>query len=56
MMQPKCCLCGESIKANEHYFIFKGGRSVCVKCKGSIKHEDNRGGVVRNTNVNDSDG
>lgn len=48
MNRPKCCLCGEEIKLNEHYFIFRGGRSVCKKCKERVKHEDNNGGVVLN--------
>ena len=54
MMQPMWCMCGARIKANEHYFIFRGGRSVCIRCKRNIKHiKNNHGGVICNR-VNDN--
>lgn len=37
MMQPVCCLCGEKIKANEHYFIIRS-RTVCRECNLKINH------------------
>lgn len=50
MMQPVCCLCGEKIKSNEHYFIFRSGRSVCKKCgKRYAENKNSLAGVVRNT-------
>jgi hypothetical protein len=56
MMQPACCLCGEKIKANEHYFIFHGGRSVCMKCGRRIRHDkNNRSGIVCNSGTGSAD-
>lgn len=55
MIQPRCCLCGEKIKANEHYYIFRGGRSVCRNC--GVRHDvkSNRGGAcIRYGDVLDS--
>ena len=49
MKQPACCLCGEKIKANEHFFIYKSGRTACRKCGKKLRHS----AMIRSQNEKD---